>query len=407
MMKKYKYYLLLVVALIVYLIFVKPDNRLAIQQQSSQAVKKTVVDKPNQKKSSVINKTPKDSPVEKTQQKKHKEEQPEQTDISYLQAYRDYHFFKSCYWVINVTQKGEDLDIVFKQKIKASAEKLHRKETNPNQQQKAVFEVFKNKCLDLMLVQDKDFNKNKELLKQKYQNIEPLSKEEKHLFAGLGLYQEYNTLTRRVYQQKQGALDLENPLVVTLKQKISYIKSELNRIQWGEDVFYENETKQLQARDLESAISIIRKELSAYKLYDSALITQLEDEEAKLLKQMVFLLKRSESPEVLLLFAKVLWSPYTEKKLNIDVFSKIKVYDLGLALSIYDAGMTLAACALNYPCGKGSSLSFGYCFNNFVIYNEACGKPVEDYLFNYVISPNQLQDVDNFITTILENYAKN
>ena len=87
----------------------------------------------------------------------------------------------------------------------------------------------------------------------------------------------------------------------------------------------------------------------------------------------------------------------------------LNTYDPYLLLSLYDVGIKLAACAMNYPCDDQSEFILDYCIgvdNRYFMYPNACGKTLDDFYFNDYLSPNQLEDVSKYLNYILENYAK-
>lgn len=64
---------------------------------------------------------------------------------------------------------------------------------------------------------------------------------------------------------------------------------------------------------------------------------------------------------------------------------------------------------MNYPCNDQSEFILDYCLGwrpSYIKYSAACGKTLDDFYFNHYLSPNQLEDVSNYLNYILEHYAK-
>ncbi|MCF6318534.1 MAG: hypothetical protein L3J83_04510 [Proteobacteria bacterium] len=399
-------YLLTIVVLIIYLLLSNSKNKTIVEADNTLNSKTTDVQtlKKMQERQSENKQMISDVRVAKlVQDDERKTQHPK---ISYLQAYRNYKFFQQCYRVIRGAQRDEDLEAAFKLKIANSFNGLQRANNEPTEKQYAAFELFKNKCFDLMVTSNESYNENQQQLERIYQQIQPATAQEVNLYDGLALLQKYKTLNKDINMVKRGVSTLDDSIKLPIKKQMKSLSIEMSRVRAMDD-YYSNETRQLQHENLQKKINELNLYLVSYNTYDSELIESLEMEQMNALQEMVLLLENNESPDVLLLYGQILMHPYVRNNLKLDIFSSIKVYDNLLALSIYNVGIMLTACALNYPCDTESLPMFQYCFNGPVIYKEACGQSIEHYIFTNVLGPNQLQDVDNFITHVLKYHAKN
>jgi hypothetical protein len=66
--------------------------------------------------------------------------------------------------------------------------------------------------------------------------------------------------------------------------------------------------------------------------------------------------------------------------------------------------LPLFACALGYPCDKSSQIIINHCIIS--ANRNACGIGVEDFYLNQYISPNILEDVNQFLGFLFEHYAQ-
>ncbi len=410
-MNKKKYYLLLVVALIIYLIFVKSDNRQTIQQQSSQAVKKTVVDKPNQKKSSVVNKIPKDFPIEKRQQKKHKEEQPEQTDISYLTAFRNFTDFLMCKNAITDWQNGEELKL-FRQRLKD----VRKFGFDGGEKHEEYYLYHLQHCQAYLLDAQESYSDAFKRLQESYQTIEPETEQEEQLAEIVAILDELGQLSSQLKAQRIGVSSFSPSEVRKMQEKLKQLYSYIKPIiQIPEKERTAKQNIILNAKYDE--IGKIKVNLDGSYFKDEDLINDTVFRLGVLrstFKNTLFQkLPQIKSPDIFALMVMRTNNNqgYLTSELKVtfdeivrDVKKSLLYKKDNYPIHLARASLPLFACALDYPCGKDSQLMTYYC----VIrpnYN-ACGKSVEDFILDDYISPNIKADVNEFLNLLFENYAQ-
>ncbi len=68
--------------------------------------------------------------------------------------------------------------------------------------------------------------------------------------------------------------------------------------------------------------------------------------------------------------------------------------------------LPLVACSMNYPCDPESDYMMSYCLGlRDSMFNQACGKNLTDFYFNFYIGMNQMSDVDNYFNYLVNRYA--
>ena len=402
-----KYILALVIIILIYwVIFNKEQKPLDTQLTQNQ-----------------INQTPYSEVVRKKSQKKKTEaKKPEiinsdkleaitQTDphLTYLQAYRDYIYFGKCRNIINQLENNQDPVAIFIERIEKYAPYSWAApietpiEIMPEQLN--VFNKFLDNCRSLLASENELYDKAKKRLDTTYQSIKPVTQEEINLADGLELYDQYNTLKNNLNKIRRGENSLDQITINNINQKIKYLRTEIKLLSESGNI-YADDSLLKQHEALKKEINILNRQLNKDRIIDQEEIKYFESEFSRSKTNLFDFLKQNTSPDLFLVYSPILFLP-NFKNASDKVFNAINVHDYMFQIQIYNIGVNLVACAMNYPCDEDSLLTQEICIHHLNPDKTACGKSLEEYYFNYLLGPNQLQDIENYLNYMLKYYAKN
>jgi hypothetical protein len=105
-------------------------------------------------------------------------------------------------------------------------------------------------------------------------------------------------------------------------------------------------------------------------------------------------------------FIKNLYPAY--QSLPDSIFQNIGFKNKPYFSQIFTPSKNLFLCHLGLDCSASSRIVRNYCLglNNYPIYFEACGQDLEGFYFNYLISDNQISDVNRIIDYMVNEYAQ-
>jgi len=241
----------------------------------------------------------------------------------------------------------------------------------------------------------------------------PQTEPEKVLEKGLELFNQHKELEKSIGDATQSYSLLSEDEMQNIKTKIQKLNQQIKELKANPDSQTNN-----QIQSLISELSNKRSQL--YKTIRENKVTNTDKEAKKRAEDNVLqhkntlldFLKSNNSPDILLLYSRMFFYPATFEFNPIleDMKRELATYEPYLLLSLYEVGIKLAACSMNYPCDDQSLFVLNYCIGERKYFNmspSACGKSLEGFYFNAYLSPNQLEDVSKYLNYILENYAKN
>jgi len=409
-MKNLKYVLLVIIAIILwYLLDDKKQTRpiVSVQQVNQQESLKKSHHSPVNKKQlndvlidsfSVTN----NSDIESDPQ------------LTYLQAYRNTVRFKKCSFIINDINNKISPLIKFK---KDAAFDMFQLPDEPKKQatdlQIQYFSEFTEWCQSFLKDDNETYNSALKRLHDVFNSAVPQTEPEKVLKKGLELFKQHEELKKSIRNATQSHSLLSEDELVVIKSQVKNINKQIKELQANPDAKSNN-----QIQSLISELSNKRSQL--YIKIRNNKVTSTDEEAKKRAEYsvlqhkntMIDFLKNNNSPDILLLYSSMFFYPATFEFNPIleDMKRELATYEPYLLLSLYEVGIKLAACAMNYPCDDQSLFVLNYCIGERKYFNmspSACGKSLEDFYFNAYLSPNQLEDVSKYLNYILENYAKN
>jgi hypothetical protein len=237
-------------------------------------------------------------------------------------------------------------------------------------------------------------------------SIIPNTKEEINLADGLALLDQYYALKTKLNNANRGENILDEISMNNIKQKYLYLNSERNRLIESGNILTDNDLKH-RIDDLNKEMREINDQLYDNTIFDQEEISYFETELLQSKTKLFKFLKQNISPDLFLIYSKILFRSLGLANPSEEIFNAIKVHDNVFRIQINNVGINLVACALNYPCDKDSSLVQDICIGRVNPEKFACGKSLEDYYFNYLLGPNQTQDIENYLNYMLKHYAKN
>jgi hypothetical protein len=329
-------------------------------------------------------------------------------DLTYLQAYRDYVYFSKCQIIFNQIEKKQDPVANFIERIEKftpynwAIPVETQLEVFPEQLN--VFEVYLVKCQSLLLTENESFKDAKNRLGITYQSITPETQEEIDLSDGLNLFNQYKKLGIDLTSAYTGKTVLDDMTANNIKQKIRYLSSESKRLYESGNINTDDDLKQ-RLDVLKKEINTLYFQLDKDRITDQDNIIFLQNKLAQSKTNLYGFLKQNTSPDLFLAYSRELF--YPGFGISSEVFNAINVHDYAFQLQIYTIGINLIACAMNYPCNEDSLLVQEICLDYANPEKFACGKNLEDYYFNYLLGPNQIQDIENYLNYMLKHYAKN
>lgn len=403
-MKKFKYVLILIIAFALWYFIYELDNTKPIKSIGSETIAETVDSKKAtpETKGKIVELS--DELLLNTAEARSKLKIDPM--LTYLQAYRNYIFFNKCYGVIKDINNNVSPIIRLKRAASSDFYSLisdSKKQVTALQLQ--YFSDYSDRCHSFLDNDDETYTSAYDRLYNLYNEIEPKTNEEKNLATGLELLDKYNNGNIQLQKSKIGTSLLNEAEINKIKSEIRTIGASITEYKANPD-WKTNQQIQIIIKDLTQQISGLRLQLSNNRVIDSEQVKIIDNQVKQLNLEMVDFLKQNNSPDILILYARYIFYPYGRNNTAIiqGLRHELNIYDSYLMLSLYDVGIKLTACAMNYPCDDQSEFISDYCIRGS--YSSACGKTLEDFYFNEYLGPNQLEDVSKYFNYILEHYAK-
>lgn len=399
MTKPLKY--IVAIALILFLIYYflqKPKTNHAIN-------KVTFVEQTQSNAEKVKPKIPKKIIKEEDQldlnSKKHSENKIDDRNVSYLTAYRELKSFFKCAVVIQNNEKGIDL-------MKSYMEKTSYFSSNdgaPKEVQTEYYQVYIDKCQSLFLTENESVKEAYKRIEKRFNNSTPVSDDEVSLANALEIENRIKNLTRKISQEKSGKTLLTEAEQRNNIKRLLAISEEMTPLINRSMTPEFTETDEILLNNLLNEIRELNN--TNTHLSNPEEVKLLQEELALVTPELVEFFKNNQTPDVFLIFAEHLLNErrgqffFTE-----DVNNKLGIYDTDYINALNKIIVPFIACSLGYPCGAESFLVIEHCIYPFGGEPLACGRNIEDYYLEDLISPNQMIDFNNYFNYLLDNYAQ-
>lgn len=270
--------------------------------------------------------------------------------LTYLQAYRNKKFFSTCFWKLHDFQNNIDPLEKFRNYI---IEKRHGTALGGGGLQEKYFMDHFNKCKEFLGDKENDIGEVSDYLDELFQSMKPISEEERDLSAYLELHIKRYKVVTRIYEEKEKEnksadvlLELNKSLEIVLFEIIDNLKTNSSP-----DVFLDNYF---------NFVEPIRSPFDTIPRLEDFILTNIQN----------------------------------DTNINDEYYLEILI----------ELATPLFACSLGYPCDENSLLTYKYCV--YQSNKNACGKTVEDFYLNDLISPNQQVDVNKVLDYFMTNYAQ-
>jgi hypothetical protein len=379
----------------------KPINQVSFQTSSSDEnpIKKTL-SKPIDKPDIVFEEIIEDDILPKT----NKEVDPL---LDYVTAYRDWQYFANCYTDIEDFQNDrEPLDT-----LAARFENNPREAQNePTPQQNNLYQQHADICqtmIDDVGDGKDDYYQILSKLENRFNKIEPKTEKAKQLQHALEMVKQLRQFKNQYQNSTYPVTNLSDEQTNSINQRIENLSAQVIEIYEAAEELSEEQT--LAINELSNEIEILRKDLLGNRSINKESMAQKQQQLEGYLNSIDDYLHKIQSPDAFLILTNELYNPeYFQKESTVLETMKAQT---GIRDSYYirilnRLVMPLVACSMNYPCGPEADYIMSYCLGlRDSMFNEACGKNLTDFYFNFYIGMNQMNDVDNYFNYLVNRYA--
>lgn len=406
-MKKRKFGLIFAFIILAFVIF---KNNIDTSRQSINTVTLTN----NKSKSNQVKKTTKTKPQPLSSIDQNKENYDQENiyidpKLNYLTAFRNYQYLLECDRIYYKSEREKPQDKFFNRQIR----KYNKYGNTGGEEHLLHFNKFSDICMDLLDTDSETFDQAKSRLAKTYQSIEPKSKEEIELSLFISFIDELTHYSSQLHTLRKGISNLSKKDRVIIDQelliqrKLLYTYTSIpikNRTQ--------NQIKKILA--IYRAIDQLNIQISNSYIKDKTQINALEVKQDNIIEEINKLLISTSSSDIFMLlhYARDDFTNidgyFIVKKIILQKIQKIieliddDFIDNYITI-LSDYSLPLFACSLNYPCDKNSQLIFYHCVEK--ANKNACGRTVDGFYLDQLISPNILEDVNIILANLYGSYA--
>jgi hypothetical protein len=400
----------LIIALILLAIFIFKNDK----ETSPHSIKTVTLTNTDKTKSNQDNKTKKTKPqplssIEENKEKNAQENIYIDLKLNYLTAFRNYQYLLECDRIYYKSERERPQDKFFNRQVRE-----HQKYGNTGVEEHLFhFNKFSDICLDLLDTDNETFDQAKSRLVKTYQSIEPISKQEKELSLFITLIESLSQFADQLYILRKGFSNLTKDERLKIDHENLILRQSLSSYT---SIPIKNRTQEQITKILviHSSIDQLNKQVSDSYVKDKRQINKLKVKHDSLIEEIISLLKSTSSPDIFMLlhYARDDFTNkdgyFIVKKLILQKIQKlIELIDddfIDQYITILsDYALPLFACSLNYPCDKNSQLIFFHCVKK--ANKNACGRTVDGFYLDQLISPNVLEDVSIVLANLNENFA--
>jgi hypothetical protein len=326
-------------------------------------------------------------------------------ELNYITAYREYKFFTSCFFFYSSQIKTGTL----LENFIANKKETSTTDTEPTIQQIEQFNYYLNKCESLKETEHENNQSALARLLQRYKDIEPITDDEIALAKAIEIEKNIIQTKNSITDEKTGTSHQTKEEMIADSRKLLEISRRLQELQ--EQIRASNNPP---TDEQNQQVLDLFKEMQEHRSKPNVVIN---DEEIALLQEELLnhfselkqLFNKHQTPDVFLIFANQFLSEniFKERSFIDDELNNIGIHDLRYIASLNEVIIPFVACALNYPCDSQSLISLQYCINRFESHPQACSMSLDEYLLEVMLSPNQLTDINNYFSLLLDKYAQN
>jgi len=375
-----------------------PINLVSFQTTASQVDHEEMTIISPVKKSSIVNEQDKEVAI-KAESNDNKE-----PELGYISAYRDWQYFANCYTDVEDFHNQKDPLQTLAERFENSS---RESQAEPTAQQNMYYQHHVDICKAMIDDEDDSADQIVQKLRRKFNEIIPKTDEEKQLAHALQMVTQLNNFEREYSRMQLSKSALTSDQLNAINLQIQRLTNDMLNLYDGNEVLSSEQTQLI--KQYSEQIENLRLRIVNSKVADNELMVEITAKIDGYVNSMDDYLHRVQSPDAFLVIGQVIYKSRSYQK-NSSILQNLKektaVYD-SLYIEILNAiVMPLVACSMNYPCDAESDLILSYCLGlKDSMFNQACGLSLEDFYFNFYIGGNQLNDVNNYFSYMVNRYA--
>lgn len=377
----------------------KPINKVSLQ---------TVTPHPTLSKEPKKAKTAKETgnEVEEEDQIDSEKDSQKETDdeLDYITAYRDWQYFQNCYTDVEDFHNDKDPLQTLAERF---AKNPRESQTEPTPQQNMYYQSHVDICKTLIDDEQNNYYQVMEKLEKTFRKIIPETKAEKQLAHSLRMVEQLKRYKLDYSKAHYNKSNLAPEELKNLNSQMEQLTQLVMEIYDGNDTLTPEHTELI--KQYSDEVDAIRLIITSSKQTDTKLIAQIAAQIDGFLNSMDDYLHRIQSPDAFLVIAEHLYkSEYFQKDSTVLARLKAKtgINDTYYIEILNQITMPLIACSMDYPCDAQSDYILSYCLGlKDSMFNQACGQSLENFYFNFYIGANQLNDVNNYFSYMVNRYA--
>lgn len=332
-------------------------------------------------------------------------DKPHEPELDYISAYREWQYFKNCYTDVEDFKNKKDPLQTLEERFRINN---RESQTEPTLQQRSYYQRHVEICKSLIDDESDDYYQIMIKLKQRFEEIQPKTEQEKQLQSAIQMireYEKYLALYNDSFRPVSSLPDSENNRI---QSQISMLNQQLYEVYENSDPISENEIMQI--RDLQIQIDDLEDMLEASEFIDNKKVEEAQGNLFQYVNAIDEYLKHVSSPDAFLLLAdKIYQIEFVQQQPDVvkELKNVTRIRDSQYINTLNSIVLPLVSCSLNYPCDAESDLMMSYCLGlKDSMFNQACGKSLEDFYFSYYIGSAQLSDVNDYFNFLIRRYAQ-
>ena len=328
----------------------------------------------------------------------------EDKQLDYINAFRNWNYFENCFTDIeDFHNKKDPLDTLEERFINNPRES----QTKPTAQQNIYYQHHVDICKALIDDDEDDYYQVRQKLHEIFKEIPPKTDEEKQLEHAIFMAKQLRQFHQNYGSSQFSKSTLPQSELDALNTKMRELSTQLMLVYDENEELTEEHVALIE--DYSDQIEVINQKIAHSRKPDDEKTNQVQAQIDGYKNSIDDYLHRVTSPDAFLLLAKIIYRiDYYQKDSslikNLKHISGIKdPYYINMLNVIV---LPLVACSMNYPCDPDSDFMLSYCLGlRDSMFNQACGKNLEDFYFAFYIGANQLNDVNTYFNFLVNRYA--
>ena len=316
--------------------------------------------------------------------------------VDLITAFREFRKVKRCRYVIDSYNNDSIAYESFLNSLNRTKKPDQWKKLNLVQKQ--YFDIWVESCRDFMQSDSELYTAIHERYRKRFYETKPMTKREKDFAKSWPMKEETRFINFK-YNSLINGYDVEmKNLTKAIQRQIKQASGMLSYIHINNDIKFSSRTANEIAM-YEEQLAELKGILDGSIIIDEDYLINLYQTYESNNQKVDNFLKQNISSEAFMTLAPLLLS---NKNIEMGFYDKRYYQSLAPKVAL------LFACSMDYPCGNESKEMVLMCFSHPYLANEsACGQATQDYYLNFYFSPNQLTDVDQILSYLFVNYAKN